>query len=223
MNTQPIKILLVDDHALFRSGLRSLLQRQDDFEVVGEAADGLDGIKMTTQLKPDVVLMDIDMPVMNGKEALSQILSSQPELVVLMLTVSEDGTDLTECMRIGARGYLLKNINVDFLLNSIRRAVEGDSVLSPEMTSKLVARLRSPQVNKQTIAIESLTPRERETLAWLAKGVSNKHIARGLDVAESTIKVHVQSILRKLNLSSRVQAAVYAVEHGLDKMPDENA
>ena len=223
MNTQPIKILLGDDQALFRSGLRSLLQRQDDFEVVGEAADGLDGIKMTTQLKPDVVLMDIDMSVMNGKEALSQILSSQPELAVLMLTVSEDGTDLTECMRIGARGYLLKNINVDFLLNSIRRAVEGDSVLSPEMTSKLVARLRSPQVNKQTIAIESLTPRERETLAWLAKGVSNKHIARGLDVAESTIKVHVQSILRKLNLSSRVQAAVYAVEHGLDKMPDENA
>ena len=161
------------------------------------------------------------MPVMNGKEALSQILSSQPDLAVMMLTVSEDGNDLTECMRIGARGYLLKNINVDFLLDSIRRAVDGDSVLSPEMTAKLVARLRSPESNKQSTEIESLTPRERETLAWLAKGVSNKHIARGLDVAESTVKVHVQSILRKLNLSSRVQAAVYAVEHGLDKIPTE--
>lgn len=215
------KILLVDDHALFRSGLRSLLQRQEDFEIVGEAADGLEGIKLVALLHPDVVLMDIDMPVMNGKEALSQILSSQPDLAVMMLTVSEDGNDLTECMRIGARGYLLKNINVDFLLDSIRRAVDGDSVLSPEMTAKLVARLRSPESNKQSAEIESLTPRERETLAWLAKGVSNKHIARGLDVAESTVKVHVQSILRKLNLSSRVQAAVYAVEHGLDKIPTE--
>ena len=229
MNTQHLhseqqrmtKILLVDDHALFRSGLRSLLQRQEDFEIVGEAADGLEGIKLVALLRPDVVLMDIDMPVMNGKEALSQILSSQPDLAVMMLTVSEDGNDLTECMRIGARGYLLKNINVDFLLDSIRRAVDGDSVLSPEMTAKLVARLRSPESSKQSTEIESLTPRERETLAWLAKGVSNKHIARGLDVAESTVKVHVQSILRKLNLSSRVQAAVYAVEHGLDKIPTE--
>lgn len=229
MNTQHLhseqqrmtKILLVDDHALFRSGLRSLLQRQEDFEIVGEAADGLEGIKLVALLRPDVVLMDIDMPVMNGKEALSQILSSQPDLAVMMLTVSEDGNDLTECMRIGARGYLLKNINVDFLLDSIRRAVDGDSVLSPEMTAKLVARLRSPESNKQSTEIESLTPRERETLAWLAKGVSNKHIARGLDVAESTVKVHVQSILRKLNLSSRVQAAVYAGEHGLDKIPTE--
>ena len=229
MNTQHLhseqqrmtKILLVDDHALFRSGLRSLLQRQEDFEIVGEAADGLEGIKLVALLRPDVVLMDIDMPVMNGKEALSQILSSQPDLAVMMLTVSEDGNDLTECMRIGARGYLLKNINVDFLLDSIRRAVDGDSVLSPEMTAKLVARLRSPESNKQSTEIESLTPRERETLAWLAKGVSNKHIARGLDVAESTVKVHVQSILRKLNLSSRVQAAVYAVEHGLNKIPTE--
>ncbi len=219
--TSHIKILLIDDHALFRSGLRSLLQRQEDFEIGGDAADGLEGIKLVTQLKPDVVLLDIDMPVMNGKEALSQILSIHPELAVMMLTVSEDGADLTECMRIGARGYLLKNINVDFLLQSIRRAVDGDSVLSPEMTTKLVARLRSPESNKSSAEIESLTPRERETLAWLAKGVSNKHIARGLDVAESTIKVHVQSILRKLNLSSRVQAAVYAVEHGLDKTTND--
>ena len=181
MNTQHLhseqqrmtKILLVDDHALFRSGLRSLLQRQEDFESVGEAADGLEGIKLVALLRPDVVLMDIDMPVMNGKEALSQILSSQPDLAVMMLTVSEDGNDLTECMRIGARGYLLKNINVDFLLDSIRRAVDGDSVLSPEMTAKLLTRLRSPESNKQSTEIESLTPRERETLAWLAKGVSN--------------------------------------------------
>lgn len=213
-----IRILLVDDHTLFRSGLKALLQRQSDFEIVGEAADGLEGVKLAEQLKPDVILLDIDMPQMNGREALSQILVTQPQLAVLMLTVSEDGDDLAECMKSGARGYLLKNINADFLLSSIRRAVEGDSVLSPEMTAKLVARLRTPTSDTRNSELDSLTPRERETLAWLARGVSNKEIARALDLAESTVKVHVQNILRKLNLSSRVQAAVYAVEHGLDKM-----
>ena len=210
-----IKILLVDDHSLFRSGLKSLLQRQDDFEVVGEASDGLEGVKLAHQLEPDVVLLDLDMPLMNGKEALEQMLSINHELAVLMLTVSEDGADLADCMRLGARGYLLKNINIDFLLDSIRRAVDGDSVLSPEMTSKLVARLRSNAPVAAPSKLELLTPRELETLVWLAKGVSNKHIARGMGVAESTIKVHVQNILRKLELSSRVQAAVYAVEHQL--------
>jgi two-component system nitrate/nitrite response regulator NarL len=210
-----IKILLVDDHSLFRSGLKSLLQRQDDFEVVGEASGGLEGVKLAHQLEPDVVLLDLDMPLMNGKEALEQMLSINHELAVLMLTVSEDGADLADCMRLGARGYLLKNINIDFLLDSIRRAVDGDSVLSPEMTSKLVARLRSNAPVAAPSKLELLTPRELETLVWLAKGVSNKHIARGMGVAESTIKVHVQNILRKLELSSRVQAAVYAVEHHL--------
>ena len=216
-DTPPLRILLVDDHTLFRSGLKALLQRQGDFEVVGEAGDGLEGVKLAEQLKPDAVLLDLDMPIMHGREALAQILSSQPELAVLMLTVSEDGEDLAECMRLGARGYLLKNIHADFLLGSIRRAVEGDSVLSPEMTAKLVQRLRAPAPVQQPSEYESLTPRERETLAWLAQGASNKQIARTLDVAESTIKVHVQNILRKLGLQSRVQAAVYAVEHGFDK------
>ena len=212
-----INVLLVDDHELFRSGLRSILQKQEGFNIVGEAADGLTGVKLADQLKPDVVLLDLDMPVMNGKEALAQIIGTHPEMSVLMLTVSEDVNDLAECMRVGARGYLLKNINIDFLLTSIRRAVDGDSVLSPEMTTKLVARLRSPEAPAYPKEIDSLTPRERETLVWLSTGVSNKHIARHMDVAESTVKVHVQNILRKLNLVSRVQAAVYAVEHGLDK------
>jgi two-component system nitrate/nitrite response regulator NarL len=183
--------------------------------VVGEASGGLEGVKLAHQLEPDVVLLDLDMPLMNGKEALEQMLSINHELAVLMLTVSEDGADLADCMRLGARGYLLKNINIDFLLDSIRRAVDGDSVLSPEMTSKLVARLRSNASVAAPSKLELLTPRELETLVWLAKGVSNKHIARGMGVAESTIKVHVQNILRKLELSSRVQAAVYAVEHHL--------
>lgn len=215
MTTPKIKILLVDDHTLFRSGLRFLLETQPDFEIIGEAADGLEGIKLAESLYPDVVLLDLDMPIMGGREALPQLLSTQPELAVLVLTVSEDTNDLLECMRIGAKGYLLKNINSDFLLDTIRKAVEGDSVLSPEMTSKLVTQLRVPPVEKNDNLYDTLTPREKEILIWLAKGVTNKEIARTLDLTESTIKVHVQNVLKKLNLHSRVQAAIYAIECNL--------
>lgn len=208
-----IKIILIDDHTLFRSGIKALLSRQNDFEVIGEASDGLSGVKLVEQQTPDIVLLDLDMPVMNGREALAQILSANPNQTVIMLTVSEDSDDLTECMRIGARGFLLKNINADFLLDSIRKAVDGDNVFSPEMTSRLVQSLISPAAPRTDAALSSLTPRELEILGYLAAGHSNKVIARHLDLAESTIKVHVQNILRKLNLSSRVQAAVYAVQH----------
>lgn len=215
-----IRIALIDDHTLFRSGLKALLTRQSDFEIVGEAADGLEGVKLVEQIKPDIVLLDLDMPTMSGNEALAQILETDPSMKVLMLTVSEDSDDLAECMRLGAVGYLLKKIDADFLLQSIRHAVAGDSVISPEMTSKLVMKLRNDtyRASSASADIESLTPRERQTLAWLARGVSNKEIARTLDLAESTVKVHVQSVLRKLNIKSRVQAAVFAVEHHLDKL-----
>ena len=164
-------------------------------------------------MRPDIVLLDLDMPVMNGRETLAQILSSNPQQTVVMLTVSEDNDDLTECMRIGARGFLLKNINADFLLDSIRKAVDGDNVFSPEMTTRLVQSLISPVSPRADHLLSTLTPREMEILGYLAAGHSNKVIARHLELAESTIKVHVQNILRKLNLSSRVQAAVYAVQH----------
>ena len=208
-----IKIILIDDHTLFRSGIKALLSRQSDFDVIGEAADGFTGIKLVEQMRPDIVLLDLDMPVMNGRETLAQILSSNPQQTVVMLTVSEDNDDLTECMRIGARGFLLKNINADFLLDSIRKAVDGDNVFSPEMTTRIVQSLISHASPRTDHLLSTLTPREMEILGYLAAGHSNKVIARHLDLAESTIKVHVQNILRKLNLSSRVQAAVYAVQH----------
>lgn len=208
-----IQIILIDDHTLFRSGIKALLSRQTDFEVIGEAADGFSGVKLVEQLRPDVVLLDLDMPVMNGREALAQILSAQPQQAVIMLTVSEDSDDLTECMRLGARGFLLKNINADFLLDSIRKAVNGDNVFSPEMTSRLVQSLIDPGSVRSNQTLATLTPRELEILGYLAAGHSNKVIARHLALAESTIKVHVQNILRKLNLTSRVQAAVFAVQH----------
>lgn len=210
---QKIRIVLIDDHNLFRSGIKALLSRQADFDIVGEAADGLSGVKLVEQTKPDIVLLDLDMPVMNGREALAQILSVRSEQNVVMLTVSEDSEDLTECMRFGARGFLLKNINADFLVDSIKRAVDGDNVFSPEMTARLVQSLIRPHNAGTGSALDTLTPRELEILGHLAAGHSNKIIARQLDLAESTIKVHVQNILRKLELSSRVQAAVYAVQH----------
>lgn len=219
-----IRVLLVDDHTLFRKGLRFLIDNSEGFEIVGEATDGLEGVKMLQQLNPDVVLLDIDMPVMRGIESLPLMLNHRPDLTVLMLTVSEDSQDLTEALRLGARGFLLKNIDTEFLLKSIHRALDGDNILSPEMTTKLIEQLRIPG-NQKTIAAahqseeKLLTPREREILYWIVQGSSNKLIARELDIVESTVKVHVQNILRKLNLTSRVQAAIYAIEHGLDLLP----
>lgn len=213
---KPIRVLLVDDHTLFRSGVSALLQRQEGFEVVGEAADSLEGVKRARELKPDVVLLDLHMPGITGKDAVKMFLEESPDTRVVMLTVSEDADDLVDTLRAGASGYLLKNIETNTLLDSIRQAVAGDSVVSAEMTSKLVKGLRAAgAVTSSFEDKESLSPREREILGYVAKGASNKEIARTLDLAESTVKIHVQHILRKLNLSSRVQAAVYAIENGL--------
>ena len=219
--TEKINIVLIDDHTLFRSGIKALLSRQTDCNVVGEAADGFSGVKLVEQLSPDVVLLDLDMPVMNGREALAQILSSHPEQTVIMLTVSEDSEDLTECMRLGARGFLLKNINIDYLVDAIKKAANGDNVFSPEMTARLVQSLIQPATPVTESVLNRLTPRELEILGYLAVGSSNKIIARKLDLAESTIKVHVQNILRKLEVTSRVQAAVFAVQHNVVKPLDQ--
>ncbi|BAK76266.1 nitrate/nitrite response regulator NarL [Pseudogulbenkiania sp. NH8B] len=217
MPDTPIRILLVDDHTLFRSGIRMLLSRQPELAVVGEAADGAEGVKLAKQLMPDVVLLDLHMPGISGVEALGLLLQDNPTLAVVMLTVSEDADDLTAALKAGARGYLLKNIDADFLKQSIIKAAAGESVMSEAMTAKLMAHFRAgaPAPSQQQQELEKLTPREREILGFLAQGQSNKEIARTLDLAESTVKIHVQNILKKLGLSSRVQAAVYAVEHGV--------
>jgi len=211
-----VRVLIVDDHTLFRSGVKALIARQEDFEVVGEASDGLDGIKRAKVLRPDVILLDLHMPGLSGREAVKILAQECPESKVVMLTVSEDAEDLIETLRNGASGYLLKNIDTQTLIDSIRSAAEGDSIISPQMTSKLVRNIKSGAAAAPApTERDKLSPREREILAFLARGASNKEIARALDVAESTVKIHVQHILRKLNLTSRVQAAVYAVEAGL--------
>lgn len=216
-----IRILLVDDHTLFRSGLKALLSRQADFEIVGEASDGLEGVKLAEQLKPDLVLLDLDMPVMNGTEALAQMLAANRELPVVMLTVSEDAEDLKEAFVLGARGYLVKNIDAEYLVNSVRQVVAGESVMSPEMTSKFVNGIRAkhlslmPEVRPETV--KSLTERERQILGCLAQGASNREMVNLLNMSESTVKAHLQRIMRRFDFSSRVQAAVFAAERHMDR------
>ena len=216
-NGNTITVMLADDHTLFRSGIRLLLQRYPEFSIVGEASDGLEAVKRAKQLKPNVLLLDLHMPGLNGIEAVQLISQDLPETAVVLLTVSEDAEDLAAALRAGAKGYLLKNIDAEYLTQAIRRAAAGEAVVADAMTAKLVQQFRTASNQPPVVAgeKEKLTPREREILGCLAKGESNKEIARTLDVAESTVKIHVQNILKKLNLSSRVQAAVYAVEHGL--------
>jgi len=209
-----IRVLLVDDHTLFRSGIHSLLQRNEDFEVVGEAGDGLEGIKRARSLRPDVVLLDLHMPGVSGLEAVKVISEEIPDVHVMMLTVSEDAQDLMDALRAGACGYLLKNIETDVLVDAIRRAAKGESVVSQQMTAKLIEGVRAPHKGDAPAERDRFSPRERDIMASLAHGESNKEIARRLDLAESTVKIHVQNIFKKLNMSSRVQVALYAVEHG---------
>lgn len=209
----PISVLLVDDHTLFRSGIRSLLQRHPEFVVVGEAADGFEGVKRAQQLKPQVILLDLNMPGMSGLETLQLLRQDCPDSAVVMLTVSEDGEDLAVALKAGAIGYLLKNIDTDYLTRAIGRAAAGEPVLAEAMTAKLMTQLQQGAAPPVASELDKLTAREREILDCLARGESNKGIARMLDLAESTVKIHVQSVLKKLKLSSRVQAAVYVVEH----------
>ena len=216
-----IRVLIIDDHTLFRSGIKLLLERQAGFAVVGEAGSALDGVKRAKKLKPDVILLDLHMPDIGGLQVIALLREEMPTAQIIMLTVSEDAEDLLEALRAGARGYLLKNRETDFLLDAIRRAAKAESVMSPLMANKLADAIRQPEKasNASDSSLEKLSPREREVITMLARGASNKEIARSLDLVESTVKIHVQGILRKLNLSSRVQAAVFAVEHGLTSQP----
>jgi len=216
MKMEKIRILLSDDHPLFRSGMKLLLQRQKDIEVVGEASDGAECVKLAKKLKPDMILLDLNMEGVDGLEALPLLKKEIPEACVLMLTVSEDANDLVEALKLGASGYLLKNIDTEFLLDSIRRAANGESVMSPQMAANLANAIRSEKkMAEEKADVPHLSPRESQIIQLIAKGSSNKEIARSLDIAESTVKIHVQGILRKLNLTSRVQAAIYAIDHDL--------
>ncbi len=219
-----VRILVVDDHTLFRRGLTALLMRDASLQVVGDAADAGEAQRRAAELQPDLILLDNHLPGVNGVDALPSLLQAAPRARVIVLTVSEDEADLAAALRAGACGYLLKTIEGDALVAAIRRAMRGASVVAEEMTDKLVAAFRdaaTPPAGSEepTTApaspIEQLSPRERDILRGIARGASNKEIARDLGIAETTVKIHVQHVLRKLDVSSRVQAAVTATEHGL--------
>lgn len=210
--SENLNILLVDDHGLFRSGIRLLLQSEYGFHIVGEAADGLEAVKSAHQLRPDLVLLDLNLPGLSGLEALRLIKEDLPGCSVLMLTVSEDAADLVSALRGGADGYVLKNCDAGYLTDSIRRVVNGESVVSPVLIGKLVEQVREPSREEGVPReLDTLTPREKQVVQLIAKGESNKMIARHLELSESTVKIHVQNILKKLGLGSRVQIAVYAL------------
>jgi len=224
----PIRILIVDDHTLFRRGLTALLAREALFQVVGDAGDASEAQRRAREWQPDVILLDNHMPGVQGVEALPALQEAAPRARILMLTVSEDAADLSAALRNGACGYLLKTTEGDALAAAIRRAVAGDHVIAPEMTGKLVAAYRSASAGSGRSAaapsadapapvspLSSLSPRELEILRGIAAGASNKEIARRLAIAETTVKIHVQHILRKLDVSTRVHAAVLATESGL--------
>jgi len=218
-----VRILVVDDHTLFRRGLTALLARDPRVEVVGDAADAGAAQRRARELAPDVILLDNHLPGVNGVDALPALREAAPAARILMLTVSEDAQDLAAALRGGACGYLLKTIEGDALVAAVVRAMRGESVVADEMTGKLVDAYRdaaSPPAATPTLSLpvsplEQLSPREQEILRGIARGASNKEIGRELGIAETTVKIHVQHVLRKLDVSSRVQAAVIATEHGM--------
>lgn len=232
-DTAPIRLLVVDDHTLFRRGLIALLARDTGLVVVGDAADAGQALRKAQELQPDVILLDNHLPGVNGVDALPALLEAAPSTCILMLTVSEDENDLAAALHGGASGYLLKTMEGDDLTAAVHRAFQGDSIIAPEMMGKLVAAYRSaalksvpckdtgpgPSANKTVTpaeqAVASLSPRELDILRGITRGASNKEIARDHGIVETTVKIHVQHILRKLGVSSRVHAAVIASEQGL--------
>jgi two-component system, NarL family, response regulator LiaR len=204
-----IRLLLVDDHAVVRQGLRMFLSLDPDFEIVGEAADGNAALKLARELQPDVVLMDLLMPGMDGIEATGILRKEMPDIEVIALTSVLEDSSVVGAIRAGAIGYLLKDTEANELIRSIKAAAEGQVQLSPQAAARLMREVRAPE------SPEALTERETEVLRLLAQGQSNKEVARALSIGEKTVKTHVSSILGKLNVSSRTQAALYAVRIGL--------
>jgi len=214
--TDPIRVLLVDDHTLFRMGLSELLEQRGTIKVVGATGSPDEARRILREENPDVVIMDLHMPPLDGLTLFRQLRQEGFTTPTLMLTVSNAEEDLTNVLRAGARGYLLKDMEPDDVVDAIQRAARGETVVAPTMTMKLVKLLQQEQpASNPASLLELLTTREREILTHLALGESNKVIARALEISHDTVKLHVRHILSKLNLSSRVEAAVFAVEHKL--------
>ena len=212
---RPARIVIVDDHELARAGLHSMLAGAPDLEVIGEARDGQEALALCHRLHPDLVMMDVRMPKLNGLAATRAIKQQYPHIAVIVVTMYENLDYLVEGLKAGAAGYILKDATRREVLTAVRQALRGESPLSPEMAAQLRGRLRSEPVRQEGVTLEQLTPREHEVLQLMAQGQSNREIARGLGISAGTAKVHVERIIAKLRVSDRTQAAVRAVELGL--------
>ncbi|SEK77245.1 two-component system response regulator NarL [Halomonas daqiaonensis] len=213
----PATILLIDDHPLLRRGVAQLLELEDDLDLAGEAGEPEVGIRLASELDPDMILLDLNMPGMDGIATLKQLRERGYAGRIVMFTVSDHEEDVVAALRNGADGYLLKDMDPDEMVRQLRQAALGRMVISESLTALLAEALRSQRNQPAAPDIHSLTQREREILRELAAGLSNKLIARKLDITEGTVKVHVKHLLKKLNLRSRVEAAVWAVQEGVEK------
>jgi two-component system nitrate/nitrite response regulator NarL len=207
------RIIIIDDHPLLRKGIQQLADLSPDIEIIGEADNGKLGLVMVQELKPDLVLLDLNMPGMNGLKTLNTLKQLTPCPKVAILTISDAQEDVMTALRGGADGYLLKDMEPEDLLEKLKELAEGHLVMSPNIAECLALALRTENQKTQETGAEELTEREREILAHISGGESNKLIARKLRIAEATVKVHVKHLLKKLGLKSRVEAAVWAVTH----------
>ena len=214
--TSPIRVLIADDHAIVRKGIRALLATEADIEVVGEAADGKEAVEKAERLHPDVILMDLVMPGMDGIEATRRITTRQPEIRILVLTSFAEDEKVFPALKAGALGYLLKDAGPEELVRAIRQVYCGESSLHPAIARKVLQELSRPPERPPTP--EPLTKRELEVLRLIAKGKSNREIAEELVISEATVRTHVSNILGKLQLASRTQAALYALREGIAKL-----
>ena len=225
-NSSPIRVVLVDDHALFRKGIASLLTGEPGFEVVGEAQDGLQAVERVRELMPDLVVMDLNMPRTTGLEATRRILEEFPYIKIVILTVSEDDQDLFEAIKAGAQGYLLKKIEPKALFDTLRGVMRGEASISRMMAATLMGEIRRYAANRTGSGANlnpALSPREIGVLELVTEGKTNKEIAGALGIAENTVKNHLKNILEKLHLENRVQAATFALREGLlNKPPRKN-
>jgi len=212
-----MRVIIIDDHALFRDGLKGLLE-QRSIDVAGAAADGKEGIELAKKIQPDIILLDLRMPEMGGLDVLPVLRKELPNTPVVMLTTSNDESDLIKALRTGAQGYLLKDMEPDELVGALRDIEKGKNVVAADLTDALARMVQGETpLDDDEGPFKELTPRETEILCLLAEGQSNKLIAKNLGISDGTVKLHVKAILRKLNISSRITAAVMAVEYGVKK------
>lgn len=213
-----IKVVIVDDHALIREGIKKLLELEESFDIVALAGDGVEALEVIEKVRPDVVLLDINMPNMNGIDCLKQIKAQYPDTKVVMLTIHEDAEYLIETINIGAEGYVLKDADVSSLVKAIQKVVQGEVYIHPTLSGILVREYKRKDKNNEELNGTALTKREYEVIRLISKGHNNKEIATELFISEKTVKNHVSNIFKKIKVTDRTQAALYAIKNNITKI-----